>query len=291
MIERQLTIEIGEVCCSMDFESRFFRDEFEVILADYRRWGFCPEGVPSIRIAVKEGLVPSTKNFTGKLFYHSLEYDTVYATMVLDSERFEGEIGFSVRELDKFTPVRIIELIETFISNSYILYFGLNGLGTFIHACGIADGEKGYIFAGPSGHGKSTIAKLSRPRTILCDEMVLLKRDENKKKWLFGTPFVGDSESVNKGVQCKGIYFIGKNDFNEVTPISRMAAVIELMKEGVMGNFLSLEGIQRIYPHSKFLTLFFDLLEGLPFYRLRFTKDNSFWEMIDGCRYETFTKA
>ena len=282
MITKQQIIEIGEVCCTIGFDEGFFQDEFGLVLSDYRRWGFCKEGKAKIAIVVKEALLPPPPKLSNTIFYQSMDYDSVHATLLFDTERSQGEIGFTINRRDKFTIVRISEIIETFICNSYIFYFFLNGIGTFIHSCGIADGKKGYIFAGQSEAGKSTVAKLSLPRNVLCDEMVLLRKKGNGKKQIFGTPFYGELEGINRAADCKGIYFIEKSDFNEIIPINRMTAVVALMKEGVTGGFMSIDRIQRICPTSKYLLLLTDLLEGIPCYKMRFTKDSFFWEVIDG---------
>jgi len=282
MITGQTNITIGNVSCSIQFEDNFFMDTFGLYLSDHEEWGFCTDGEPCMTITVKEGHIPRSSSLSGHMFYHSLEYDTVSASMLLDSAALQGEIGLTVVRRDDLTIVRITELIELFVCTAFIFYFVLNGTGTFIHACGISDGNNGYIFTGPSGYGKSTIAKLSSPRTVLCDEMVLLKKDNCGRKSVFGTPFVGESAGLNRGVPCGGIYFIEQSLSDELLPISRMAGVISLMKEGMMGNFLSLKGIQDIFPSRDFLTLLLDLLEGIPCYRLRFRKDNSFWRLIDG---------
>jgi hypothetical protein len=282
MITGQQTIEIGEVRCSIGFEDGFFQNEFKLILADYRRWGFCAEGMPEITIVVKEAFLPPPPPASNNtIFYQSMDYDSIHATLLFDTKRFQGEIGVTIQKDDKFTIVRITEIIETFICNAYIFYFGLNGIGTFIHSCGIADGEKGYIFTGPSEEGKSTIAKLSNPKTVLSDEMVLLRKSNNGRKKVYGTPFNGELEGINRCVDCKGIYFIEQGSTNEIIPISRMTSAITLLKEGIMGNFMSIEGINNIFSHSNYLSLLIDLLEGVPCYRLKFKKDNTFWKHIN----------
>ncbi len=283
MIKGKQTLEIGEVRCSIGFEDGYFQDEFKLILSDYERWVFCAEGIPEITIVVKESLLPPPPPASNNtIFYKSMEYDSIDATLLFDTKRFKGEIGVAIKRADKFTIVRISELIETFICNAYIFYFFLNGVGTFIHSSGIADGEKGYIFAGPSEEGKSTIAKLSYPETVLSDEVILLRKSNNGRKKVYGTPFNGELEGINRGVDCKGIYFIEKNDTNEIIPISRMNAVVALMREGVTGGFMSVDGIQRICPAPGYLSLLTELMEGIPCYKMRFTKDSSFWEAIDG---------
>jgi hypothetical protein len=282
MITGQHSVTIGNISCSIQFEDNFFMDTFDLYLSDHRGWGFCTEGTPHITITVRKGYIPQPASLNRHIFYHSLGYDTVTASMLFDSMTLQGEIGLAVLRSNDLTIVRITELIESFVCTAYIIYFILNGNGTFMHACGISDRNNGYIFTGPSGYGKSTIAKLSSPRTVLCDEMILLKKDKCGRKIVFGTPFVGESAAVNRGVPCRGIYFIEQSTADELLPISRMAGVITLMKEGMMGNFLSLRGIQDIFPHGNFLTLLLDLLEGIPCYRLRFKKDNSFWRLING---------
>jgi len=238
--------------------------------------------MPEITIVVKEALLSPPLKSNNTIFYQSMEYDSIDATLLFDTKRFKGEIGVAIKRGDKFTIVRISELIETFICNAYIFYFFLNGIGTFIHSCGIADGEKGYVFTGPSEEGKSTIAKLSYPKTVLSDELVLLRKSNNGRKKVYGTPFNGKLEGINRGVDCKGIYFIEKNNTNEIIPISRMSAVVALMKEGVTGGFMSIDGIQRICTAPGYLSLLTELLEGVPRYKMRFTRDSSFWEAIDG---------
>jgi len=155
-------------------------------------------------------------------------------------------------------------------------------MGIFIHSCGIAEGNYGYVFAGPGGSGKSTIGKLSVPRTVICDDLVLLLKNTNGKRRIFGTPFFGDLQCVNENLNCRALYFIEKSNTNEIIPISRMYAVAELMKEGVIGSFVSIPGIQNIFSSSKLFYSILDILETVPCFRIKFKKDNSFWELING---------
>jgi hypothetical protein len=282
MIKYQENIEIGGVCCSIGFLDGFFEQEFSAILLDYKRWGFISEGNPEMCIIVKEGGIEAPHSLKEYEFYHQIDYDSVYATLAFDTRSFEGEIGFSIKRNDRFTPVRIIEMIETFIFNAYLFYFLLMDMGTFIHSCGIAEGMDGYIFAGPGGGGKSTVGKLSFPRTVICDDLVLLRKNKNGKRRMFGTPFFGDLQCVNKSLNCRALYFIEKSSSNAIIPISRMNAAVELMKEGVIGGFVSIPGIQDILSRSKMFYSIVDLLDGVPCFRIEFKKDNSFWELING---------
>ena len=55
-----------------------------------------------------------------------------------------------------------------------------HGLGLMLHACGIVQNGKGYIFAGPSNAGKSTLSRLwakASEATILGDECLVLRKE------------------------------------------------------------------------------------------------------------------
>lgn len=273
-------IEIGEVRCSFGFEDGFFEKEFGAVLSEYRGWGFCTRGEPEITIKIKNGSVRVLAGSDEGIFYLAEDHDSVYATLFFDTKNFEGTIGFSPIREDRLAPVRMIELIETFICNAYLFYFLLNDLGIFIHASGISVGENGYIFAGSSGAGKSTVAKLSSPRKILCDELVLLRKKGNGRRRVFGTPFLGDTTCLNESAVCQGLYFLEQADHNEVLPMSKIAAAAALIKEGAIGGFMSIPEVQRVYPYSFFLPFVIDLLQDVPCYTLKFMKDDSFWEVV-----------
>jgi len=61
MINNQQNIEIGGVCCSIGFKNQFFEKEFDLVLSDYKRWGFGSQRKPEISISVKEGFYQSTQ--------------------------------------------------------------------------------------------------------------------------------------------------------------------------------------------------------------------------------------
>lgn len=285
MITGRNTIAIGGVGCLLKFENHFFQETFDLYLSEYRKGGFCAGESPRITITVKQGCIPQPSSPNGQCFYHALTYDSVFATMLLDPVTFSGEIGFSIIQSDFMTVVRITELIESFVCTAYIFYFSLNRAGIFMHACGIAHGNRGYIFAGPSGYGKSTIAKLSRPRTILGDEMVLLKKEGFGEKKVYGTPYTGESGAENRGVRCTAIYFIEQSAEHVLHPLKRMSGAIALLKEGIMGNFLSMKSVHNILSYDAYLSVVLEMLEGIPCYQLRFRKDNSFWRLINGNEY------
>jgi len=89
------------------------------------------------------------------------------------------------------------------------------GYGVLVHACGVADGERGYLFPASSTHGKTTMAHLwEKKGTILNDERVVLRQNKGRL-WIYGTPWNGEYEKVSPdGVPLNKIFFLKKAKTN-----------------------------------------------------------------------------
>jgi hypothetical protein len=65
--------------------------------------------------------------------------------------------------------------------------------GGLFHACGLRDGERTVLAAGPSGAGKTTLArKASHSDEVLSDEVVALNRGDDGRWRMWATPFFGE---------------------------------------------------------------------------------------------------
>ena len=78
------------------------------------------------------------------------------------------------------TPLRI--LVSLLLLRS--------GRGALLHACGFADEGGAFLFAGPSGAGKTTLASRLPAAGVLSDDQVALLVDDGGAR-LASTPFVG----------------------------------------------------------------------------------------------------
>jgi hypothetical protein len=63
--------------------------------------------------------------------------------------------------------------------------------GLLLHGSGVLLGESAIVCFGPSGVGKTTVARSVPPETVLCDEMIALVPD-GEQMVAHGTPFHGD---------------------------------------------------------------------------------------------------
>jgi hypothetical protein len=110
-------------------------------------------------------------------------------------------------------------------------YLARNG-GLEIHSCGVIDaGGDGILFAGNSGAGKTTTARLWQPYAteIISDDRIILRR-ENGDWWMYGTPWHGDAEICSASrAPLRRIFLLEQSTTNEMKPLSQSQAVARLV--------------------------------------------------------------
>lgn len=94
------------------------------------------------------------------------------------------------------------------------------GRGGEVHACGIVDAAgNGYLFAGQSGAGKTTMARLWQEEsgvTILSDDRIIL-RQEGKQTWMYGTPWHGEAKLASASrAPLKHVFFVRHGQKNSL---------------------------------------------------------------------------
>ncbi|MBD3202657.1 hypothetical protein GF327_00020 [Candidatus Woesearchaeota archaeon] len=144
-----------------------------------------------------------------------------------------------------------------------------------LHACLVEKKNKGIVFCGKSGSGKSTIAKLSSGS--LCDEYILIKKIKNDII-LYSTPLSQSMKCRKKILNLEKLFFIKKSDKNSITKMSNKNAWIEIMKnENLfrMGFYSDNPGLK-----IKIISLLLKIFRDFKFYQLEFKKDKTFWENI-----------
>lgn len=107
------------------------------------------------------------------------------------------------------------------------------GRGVELHSCGIIDREgRGHLFAGVSGAGKTTTARLwgDAAAGIVSDDRVIV-REEAGSMWMYGTPWHGEAElSLAARVPLTGVYLLVQSDANELRPLSHAEAMARLFR-------------------------------------------------------------
>ncbi len=152
-----------------------------------------------------------------------------YKTAVFEPDFSAGTVSLHRPYFDASTPIYPLEypLDELLVTNWLAL-----GRGVEIHGCGIVDSSgAGYLFAGHSGAGKSTIARLWQAQpdvTILSDDRVILRKTGDQI-WMHGTPWHGDEPlaSPTRALLTRG-FFLRHASRNQMTDVGRGRAVASL---------------------------------------------------------------
>lgn len=104
------------------------------------------------------------------------------------------------------------------------------------HCSALAVGGKAYLFAAPSGTGKSTHARLWRERygervTMINDDKPLLKVTDETVT-VYGTPYGGkDGIQTNTSAEVGGIVLLHQSKTNEIRPIDGKTAYPMLLNQ------------------------------------------------------------
>jgi hypothetical protein len=176
----------------------------------------------------------------------------------------------------KFATISVYDelALKHALTNLYSSFIAYHQWGLLIHSsCAIEDG-KAHIFAGHSGAGKSTAAKLSYPRQLLSDEASLIKITPNGIK-VFNSPFRSElkADTFKENIELASIQILYQALVNSRFRIGKSDALLHLMDKVFF------------WPHSQeeakiIVKLIAMLVQQVPVYELHFQKNNTFWELI-----------
>ena len=107
------------------------------------------------------------------------------------------------------------------------------GKGIIIHGCGIKQGDRGILFAGQSGAGKTTMAKIWSRQTdveILSDDRTIVRK-KNGHFWMYGTPWHGEGKFGSPGsVKLDQVFFIKHGEKNSIKSRNNVFSVTQFLK-------------------------------------------------------------
>lgn len=135
--------------------------------------------------------------------------------------------------------------------------------GFLLHAAGLVKGKRAFVFSGPTGSGKTTIAtKLANGHTVLNDETLAI-RPTRLGYFAYSTPFPGDMNKVfvNEGAKMKALYFLQRGEAFSRRRLSQGEAMtwafpqlicLERNREGVESAFAALTQFSQRVPCFEF---------------------------------------
>lgn len=161
------------------------------------------------------------------------------------------------------------------LMNMYSSYVVHHKWGLLIHSSCVMDKGRAYLFAGHSGAGKSTAAKLSMPRNLLSDEATVVKITPDKVT-IFNSPFRSELDrttGAEENSPLAGIYLLNQAVDNHIVPLSKSSGFLHLMDKVFYWSH-SPEEIRDI------LQLLQQLVNSVSICELHFQKNDTFWELI-----------
>ncbi|MEO0225373.1 MAG: hypothetical protein ABIL05_00315 [candidate division WOR-3 bacterium] len=200
--------------------------------------------------------------------YYFFTFDRVKGLGSIEQE--QRRFSFTTSALSAATLNLIVETVyisvTTQILHNYLI----------LHACGVVDKDRAYLFSAPSNGGKSTIGKivLNLKKVLLNDDRIIVCWNRDRIM-AYGNPWHGELAEVNsRGMPLKKIFFLKKGQRNFLKKLRPMESVMQMMANAF---FLPVD------PGSKvaLLNRCIDLASSVPAYELTFYPDEAVWRKIE----------
>jgi hypothetical protein len=182
----------------------------------------------------------------GYRFYFSTPFlgAAPYKAAWFDRSFSRGRVSLFSRYFDS---KRAVNALEYPLDELLAIHRLSQGEGLEVHAVGVVDEQnRGHLFIGHSGAGKSTSARLWQKRRgvrVLSDDRIIL-RFENDQTRMFGTPWHGDAGlALADSADLSGIYLLEHGSRNTLTPLPAGRAAAELFARSFVPHH-SAEGLK-----------------------------------------------
>lgn len=144
-------------------------------------------------------------------------------------------------------------------------YAVLTADAVMMHASGVFDGEKGRLFSGFSGAGKSTISGIWKQQgNLLINDDRLIIRKEKGEYFMYNTPMFYPDD--NKKSPLHAVFLIRHAPENVINRMAGAAAVSSVMAFSIQNNYDT-----RFVQHH--LDFFANMCSQIPVYQLGFVPD------------------
>jgi hypothetical protein len=147
--------------------------------------------------------------------------------------------------------------------------------GFLVHAASGVRRGRAFVFAGISGAGKTTLARLAPPdAAVLTDEISYIRREKNGYR-AYGTPFAGElgRPGANLAAPVAAFYLLQKGPCGRIEPVGQPAAARELLRH-ILFFADDRELVQRVFESAVEFTA------CVPAARFTFAPEKSAWEPI-----------
>lgn len=200
--------------------------------------------------------------------------------LVLINKTFDRVTVYLLPKKEKGYVWNVADIIYDFLQVLLINYFAQRNEGIFTHAIGVKDlDRKGLLFAGKSGAGKSTTARLwhKHSKAIVLNDDRIIVRKFNGKFLIYGSPWHGEfSDYLDSRIESaplKKLFFIHHSSKNIARQVSEKKA-FSLLYPALFPTFWDKECLENIVSFCQ------DLVKDVPCYSLGFVNGNKVIEFV-----------
>ena len=185
-------------------------------------------------------------------------------------EQLERSFNTKCLEIGMLEPIGLENYLRVFFSH-YLFRKG----GFLLHASTVGYKNKAFVFTGPSGTGKSTIARISKDKMVLTDDLVAIKRIEDTY-YAFATPFGLQNKAAGTAhLPISGIYLISHGQSTTCRKLPLKQALAKVMSNIVLIGADSLD-----LPVDNLFDNCYNALKDTPCYGLSFNKNEDIWRYL-----------
>jgi hypothetical protein len=190
-----------------------------------------------------------------------------YCIATFSSDYRNGDVHFRLPYPGDMHEGFIPHPLEAPLFHLLMISILAQGYGLLVHACGINDNGKGYLFPASPDFGKTTMALLWKDKaTVLNDERVVLRIRDNCL-WICGTPWHGDYEKIStECVPLDKIFYLHQSKKNMVRRSQGSGAALNLLTH-CFHPFWDVEGMRFIIDFAAHVA------SDVPCYDLGFVPD------------------
>jgi len=152
--------------------------------------------------------------------------------------------------------------------------------GFLLHAASVIRADRAFLFAGPSGAGKTTISRLAPADAhLLTDEISYVRKDSGAsagQDWTaFGTPFAGDlaRPGENRHARVEALFLLRHGAGNRIEPVKAASAVHSILRNVL---FFAKDPVlvRRLFDSVC------EFVDSVPVFELSFQPDARVWSLI-----------